>query len=169
MVKPETHRQWMEEELERSLRRVSAPEELWDRIQNPQPARGHVRTRFMAWAAVPALMFVAVWGTHSRNNPAIQFHSSDPAEIRAWVRANAGLDVPLHAGNLAGAKVVSPHTAEIAYRVAGRDVSLLVSNARTSVQRNGRSVSWMTGGQTYLLARAEPQDFKACVMCHVGG
>ncbi len=169
MVKPETHKNWMEEELERSLRRVSAPQELWDRIQSPQHARASARTRFMAWAAVPMLMFVAVWGTHSRNNPATQLHSSDPAEIRAWVKANAGLDVPLHAGNLAGAKVVSARTAEIAYRVAGRDVSLLVSESPASVRRNGRAVSWMTGGQTYLLACAEPQDFKACVMCHVGG
>ncbi|HTS47482.1 MAG TPA: hypothetical protein VMH05_06035 [Bryobacteraceae bacterium] len=169
MVKPETHKQWIEEELERSLRRVSAPEELWDRVQSPQQARARLRTRFMAWAAVPMLMFVAVWGTHSRNNPAIQLHSSDPAEIRSWVKANTGLDVPLHAGNLAGAKVVSSHTAEIAYRVAGRDVSLVVSDARPSARRNGRSVSWMSGGQTYLLACAEPQDFKACVMCHVGG
>ena len=169
MVKSGTHKQWMEEELERSLRRVSAPEELWDRIQSPQHVRARVRTRFMAWATVPVLMFAALWGSHSRNNPSVQFHSSDPAEIRAWVKANAGLDVPLHAGNLAGAKVVSARTAEIAYKVAGRDVSLLVSDARTSVRRNGRSVSWMSGGQTYLLACAEPQDFKACVMCHVGG
>ena len=168
MVKPGIQKQWMVEELEQSLRRVCAPEELWDRIQSPQHTRARVRTRFMAWAAVPMLMFVAVWGTHSRNNPSIQFHSSDPAEIRAWVNANAGLDVPLHAGNLAGAKVLSAQTAEIAYRVGGRDVSLLVSKT-ADVQRNGRSVSWTTGGQTYLLACAEPQDFKACVMCHVGG
>jgi hypothetical protein len=169
MVKPETHKQWIEQELERSLRRVSAPEELWDRIQSPKHARTRVRTRFMAWATVPVLTFVALLGSHSRNNPAIQFHSNDPAEIRAWVKANAGLDVPLHAGNLAGADVVSAHTAQIAYIVAGRNLSLLVSDNPVSVRRNGKSVSWTTGGQTYLLACAEPQDFKACVMCHVGG
>ena len=168
MIKPETDKQWLSAELERSLRRVSAPQELWDRIQSPQPEPPVVRTRFVAWAAVPMLMFAAVWGTHSRSNPAVQFHSSDPAQIRTWLRANAGLDVPLHAGNLAGARVVAPHRAEVAYRIGGREASLSVSDGPAPVQR-ARSVSWSANGRTYLLACAEPQDFKACVMCHVGG
>ena len=60
MVTPETNRKWIEQELERSLRRVSAPDELWDRIQSPQRSRVRVRTRFMALATVPVVMFVAL-------------------------------------------------------------------------------------------------------------
>jgi hypothetical protein len=168
MLNPKTRKHWLEDELEQSLRRVSAPEELWDRVQSPQQAPTRVRTRFMAWASVPVVMFVALWGSHSRNNPAIQFRSSDPVEIQAWVRANTGLDVPLHGGYLAGAKLASTGTAEIAYRIAGHDATLRVSNAPASARRN-RTVSWTSAGQNYQLACAEPQDFKACVMCHVGG
>ena len=168
MAKPKTHKHWLEHELEQSLRRVSAPGELWDRMQSPQPARARVRTRFMTWATVPALMFVALWGSHSRNN-AIQFHSSDPAEIRAWVRANADLDVPLHDGNLAGASIVAPHTVKIAYYSGGHDMSLLVSKIPAPDRRIGTNISWMAGGQAYLLACAEPQYLKSCTLCHVGG
>lgn len=169
MVNPKTHKHWLEQELEQSLRRVSAPQELWDRIQSPQQTPARVRTRFMAWATLPVVMFVAFWGAHSRNNPATQFRSSDPVEIQAWVRANTGLDVPLHSGHLAGAKLVSTGTAEISYRLAGHDATLLISNAPVAIRRNGASVSWTTAGLTYQLACAEPQDFKTCVMCHVGG
>ncbi len=169
MVKRETDKRWIEQELERSLRQVSAPEELWERIQSPLPERARIRTRFMAWATVPVVMFVALLGSHPRSKPANQFDSHDPAEIRAWVQANTGLDVPLHDGNLAGANVISAHTARIAYRISGRNVSLLVSDAAPSVRRDTKSISWTAGGQTYLLACDEPQDLKTCVMCHVGG
>ena len=169
MPDSETERHWMEEELERSLRRVSAPEELWERIESPQKTRARVRTRFMAWASVPAVMLVALWGSHPRNDPAIQFRSSDPAEIRAWVNANSGLDVPLHAGHLAGASILSARKAEIVYRFGSRDVSLFVSSVLTSVRRDEKTTSWMAGGQAYLLACAEPEDLKACLLCHVGG
>lgn len=169
METPESRKQWMEEELEQSLRRVTAPQDLWDRIHSSQQPRLRVRTRFMAWATVPVVMLVALWGSHPRSNGAIQFHSSDPAEIRAWVRTNADLDVPLHDGNLAGARIVAPHTVEIAYRAGGHDVSLLVSNTLTPDRRSGASISWMAGGQAYLLACAEPQYLKSCTLCHVGG
>jgi hypothetical protein len=169
MVKSETQKQWMEQELERSLRRVAAPEELWDRLQHPgqQPAR--VRTRFMAWATVPVVMLVALWTPHARNTAPLQLHSSDPVEVQAWVRANTSLDVPLHAGNLAGANAVSAQTAEIEYRVDGRKMSLLVSSEPVFSERKVAHISWTAEGKTYLLACAEPQDLKACALCHVGG
>jgi hypothetical protein len=174
MVKSDTQKQWIEQELERSLRRVAAPEELWDRVQHPGQEPAPVRTRFMAWATLPVVMLVALWAPHARNTGPLQFHSSDPAEIRAWVKTNTSLDVPLHAGNLAGANAVSAQMAEIAYRVDGRKVSLLVSNDMLAAgpvfrERNARRVSWTAGGKTYLLACAEPQDLKACALCHVGG
>jgi len=169
MNKPETSKQWIEQELEQSLRRVAAPQDLWDRIHSSQQPRIRVRTRFMAWATVPVVMLVALWGSHPRSNAAIQFRSSDPGEIRAWVRANADLDVPLHDGNLAGASIVSPRTVEIAYRTGGHEMSLFVSDAAAPVRAAVGTISWSAGGQAYLLACAEPQYLKSCALCHVGG
>lgn len=166
MVKREKN--WMEQELEQSLRRVAAPKELWDRIENPQQGRARSRTRFMAWAAVPALMFLTLWGSHPKTNLALQFRSSDPAQIQAWVKTNTGLDVPLHAGNLVGANQVSARSAEIDYQVNGHDLALMVSRQNTAARHEASTVSWTAGGQVYLLASAEPQYLKSCVLCHVG-
>ena len=88
---PENDKKWLEQELESSLRRVAAPSELWDRIQGPERSHSHVRTRFMAWAAVPAVMFVTLWGSHSPNSPALPIRSADPAEVRALVKTNPSL------------------------------------------------------------------------------
>ena len=167
MLKP-GDRGWIERELEQSLRRVAAPGELWDRVHRAEHPRARSSSRFVAWATVPVLMVAALLGTHTRNNSAVQFRSSDPVEVRAWVRANAGIDVPLHDGNLAGARLLGPGAAVIAYRVQGRDLSLVVSSRR-AVPPKGASISWKTGGQAYLLACSEPQYLKSCTLCHVGG
>jgi hypothetical protein len=159
---------WMEQELEQSLRRVAAPQELWGRIQNPEQGRARSRTRLVAWAAVPALMFLTLWGSHPKTNPALQFQSSDPGQIQAWVKANTGLDVPLHAGNLVGAKRASAQAAEIAYQAGGHDLSLIVSGKAAPARHEASAISWTAGGQLYLLASAEPQYLKSCVVCHVG-
>jgi hypothetical protein len=164
----ENQTQWIEQELERSLRRVAAPEQLWNCIQSPQPVRSRVQTRFMALATVPAVMLVALIGAHTRQVPAVQFRSSDPAAIQAWLRTSAGLEVPMHAGKLAGASVVSAGTAKIAYRGQG-NMTLLVSVQTGLGARNSSRLSWTANGLTYQLACAEQQDLKACALCHIGG
>jgi len=164
----ENQDRWIERELEQSLRRVAAPEELWDRLQSPQPVRSRVQTRFMALATAPVVMLVALLGSHSANAPSVQFRSSDAREIQAWVKARTGLDVPMHAGNLAGASVLPGSAAEIAYRGAG-NMTLLVSLEAASTARNANVLSWSTRGLTFQLACAEQQDLKACALCHVGG
>ncbi|HLG98408.1 MAG TPA: hypothetical protein VKX49_18975 [Bryobacteraceae bacterium] len=168
MLKSE-NQQWIERELEQSLRRVAAPGELWERIQGAGKPRSWIRSRFVAWASVPVLMVAAFFGSHTRNNSGLQFRSSDPTEVRAWVKASTGLDVPLHTGNLAGANRISAHAAEISYRAGGREMSLIVSSAPAQVRRTGKSVAWTADGQTYLLACNAPQDMRACILCHVGG
>ena len=164
----ENQTQWIEQELERSLRRVAAPEQLWDRIQSPRAVRSRVHTRFMALATVPAMMLVALIGSHTRPVPAVQFRSSDPAAIQTWLKTSAGLDVPMHSGRLAGASVVSAGTAKIAYRGEG-NMTLLVSAQAALGARNSNRLSWTANGLTYQLACAEQQDLKACALCHVGG
>lgn len=163
----ENQDRWIERELEQSLRRVAAPEELWNRLQSPQPVRSRVQTRFMALATVPVVMLVALLGSHSANVPSVQFHSNDAQEIQAWVKIRTGLDVPMHAGKLAGASVLSGGAAEIAYRGEGR-MTLMVS-AGSATARNANVFSWTAGGLTYQLASAEQQDLKACALCHIRG
>jgi hypothetical protein len=164
----ENQDRWIEQELERALRRVAAPEQLWDRIQSPEPVRSRVHTRFMALATVPMVMLVALIGSHTRNVPAVQFRSSDPAAIQAWVKSGTGLEVPMHAGKLAGASIVSARTAEIAYRGEG-NMTLLVSARAAQSPRNSNVFSWTANGLTYQLACAEQQDLKTCALCHIGG
>ena len=158
---------WMERELEQSLRRVAAPEELWDRFQSGQPARTRVHSRFMALAAtVPVAMLAALIGSHSKSVPGVQFRSSDPVEIQAWVKSRTGFDVPMHSAPLAGASVAPGRGVEIAYRGQG-SMRLLVSEA-AAVPANSNILSWTRGGLTFQLASAEQQDLKSCALCHVG-
>jgi hypothetical protein len=112
-----------------------------------------------------------MWGLHLRSSSAaLQIRSSDPAALRAWVLAKSGIDVPLHSGPLVGARIVSGHpgTAEIAYRIGHHDASVLVSHSGAVPVAGGALVSWVARGQSYTLACDSPEDFRACVLCHVG-
>ncbi|MBZ5610240.1 MAG: hypothetical protein LAP38_18410 [Acidobacteriia bacterium] len=172
MVKAELRKTGIEAVLEQRLARVSAPEELWDRVRYPRVERPSVHmsvnaARMSACATVAAAIMLLVWHFHT-GGAAVQFRSSDPGMVRAWVQANAGIDVPLHSGYLVGANV-NHGRAEIAYRVGGRDLSLLVSNSRGASLKNGANFAWAAGGQTYMLACTAPEDLKACALCHLGG
>ncbi len=96
--------------------------------------------------------------------------SSDPGEIRAWVQAKAGIDVPLRARpagvQLKGASV-SKGTVEIAYRVGNRDGRLMVGGRR--VAPGPRVFTWSMDGRIYTLECATPDDLRiACGLCHIG-
>src|SRR5260370_39130686 len=93
---------WIESVLTQNLDRVAAPEDLWDRIENRsltvavQTERSHIRDRVpvLSWAVVGAILVVVlVWGFRPRRDLVIQ--SDSATQIREWVKANAGLDVPL--------------------------------------------------------------------------
>ena len=164
MIKAETRKSWVEDTLETRLARVGAPAELWDRVVAPQ-TRVHTSVnaaRMSACATVAVAIILLVIGFRPQMNDAgIQFRSSDPGAVRAWVNAHAGVDVPLHSGNLAGASV-NQGRAAIAYRVAGRRLSLLVNQPAS-----GR-MSWAAAGQTYTLLCDAPEDLRACALCHLG-
>jgi hypothetical protein len=166
MVRPEVQGDWMEAALERGLGRVAAPPELWDRVRSPRVERPRVHmsvnaARMSACATLAIVIIVLLWGMRLRTD---ELRSTSPSEIRNWVQAKTGMDVPLHAGNLVGARV-KPGGAEIACRVGGHNISLLVSN-----DRDRRSpYSWVAGGQSYMLACSEPADLAACMLCHAGG
>jgi hypothetical protein len=101
-----------------------------------------------------ALTFV-VWASYPR---ALGIRSEQGAQIRDWVKVNAGLDVPLRGDpspvRLVGATVVKGGV-EIACLVGNREARLVVSKAASS---HGR----------YTLKCATPEDLKtACLLCHV--
>jgi hypothetical protein len=167
MVKAGMQSSWIEAALEARMARVGAPEELWDRVVCPQPRvrRSANAARMSACATLAVAIIVVVWGFSLRTNRAgLQFASSNPSVVRAWVKANAGIDVPLHSGNLAGANVNHGRT-EIVYRVNGRNLTLVASN-RQRIDTAG--LSWSASGQTYKVLSAAPEDLKACALCHVG-
>ncbi len=175
--------QWVEMELRRGLRQVAAPPELWDRVQAGQSARPNQPRPRLVWAMALAVVLAAVALSLVRSpvrNNAQQtaFHCQNPAQLRAWVKANTGFDVPLRAAlppsiQLIGARAAEGRV-EVAYKAGNRDAVLLVSRADPgSVNAphsrvNGKSSSWVMAGQRFTLASSDPADFQlACKLCHL--
>jgi hypothetical protein len=174
---------WLETELQSGLQRVSAPAELWDRVQSAQAVRATTwkqAHRALVWAiAAVALLFAAgLSEVKSASNPQFAgLRCQNPAELRAWVRANTGLDVPLRASlapvlQVQGARSVA-NGVEIAYRTGNHDGALFVSRADGAANvphdRAAGSVSnWVRDGQRYTLASDSPADLQlACKLCHL--
>ena len=190
-------------ELSRHLRPVAAPEGLWERIQESNLPEPVVTLRWPLWAfaaalaatialfclslrsdTMPYLTKLAAREMTADSRP-MDFRSSDPAQIQAWVKANAGFDIPLPAEGpvqLTGVKLIrgGKLAACVSYRIGDRAGKLLVAQGTSpapqhpSVQRestHGVSLaSWSMGGQQFALAWPASQDLHgACVVCHVDG
>jgi hypothetical protein len=184
---------WLEPELQRGLRPVHAPAELWNRVQGAQAAPSSPSNRGLVWAMAAAVTLAAVALSLVRttdetaalralnNDPeSVAFHCQNPAQLRAWVRAKTGLDLPLRAElapsiELIGAQTMEGNAeVEVAYRAADRDAVLLVSRADSgpaSVSHShasGNVSSWVMAGQRFTLASASPADLQlACKLCHL--
>jgi hypothetical protein len=192
-----------EEELSRHLMPVAAPEELWRRIQASSQANATVKPRKSALWALPAAItaVIALWcvsprpdstldlaGVASRElasgSERFDLRSSDPLQIRAWVKAQAGINIPLEAGHsveFIGVTLLHELRCAavcVSYRVGNVTGKLLVARGGTrgpkhpSVQHTsykGATVtSWVSGGQTYVIASPPVQDSHiACLLCHV--
>ena len=151
---------WMEPVLERHLGPVPAPEELWDRVRGPRR-----KTAVFGWKLAFAAMLVVAtgWALHPRG---VSIESERAGEIREWVRARTGLDVPLAASaRVCGGRVVGG-SAEIRYRVRDREAILLVAKAErfTAGHEFVSRSSWILRGQSYTVSAADLQT--ACVLCH---
>ena len=193
-----------ESELKRHLGPVKAPEELWDRVHDApavrlRPGRGmSLQWAVAAVAAVAVIAGVTVWRNREisgeeravralrRAPEQLQFHSTDAAELRAWVKTGTGLDVPMPPHTASSVQLVGAYvsrkdstpTAEIAYRVGGQDATLVVS--RISMEGDGRHQfvksgsyhgssfqSWTMRGQMYTIASADARV--GCLLCHSTG
>lgn len=160
------HETWIEPALERNLRPVRAPGQLWDLISRP-PKRGP-RLNLKLASALAAVVMASAWALHPRT---ASIESSRAGEIREWVRARTGLDVSLapdSRARLLGAKA-SGKSAEVRFRVAGREGVLRIAKAGPSDGPGHRFLSrasWAMGGQMYTVAAGDVQA--ACALCHAG-
>ncbi|MCU1340135.1 MAG: hypothetical protein JWO19_5716 [Bryobacterales bacterium] len=198
----------LEPELKRHLGPVKAPDELWDRVHGAEvfsvEQAGTSRPR-MSWAwgwvaaSVATVVVVAgiVWLNRgltseelavralSRAPDQMEFRSGDLAELRTWVKAGTGLDIPLPGRvapsvQLVGANVTrnGAPTAEISYRVGSLDATLVISKApadgdgRHTIVKSGsyhgaNFLSWTMRGQMYTIASADARV--GCMLCHSTG
>ena len=193
----------LDEELARHLRPVAAPEDLWFRIQEPHPGRGIALTRWPVWAfaaAVAATIALFCFSLRSdtssylakfaawdlgRGVEDVQYRSTDAAQIRSWVQANAGIDIPLPARAGENVKLIGVSVFRngslmvcVTYRVGNQPSRLLVTRATAGAPQHGsmeRSryqgtslATWVMQGHTYTLASFALENGRsACVLCHV--
>ena len=161
------HREWFEPALAEHLDRVVAPDELWERIQRPRVKAARVpigvnAARLCACAALALILLMIPWQRGVR--------SGDAAEIRGWVRAKAGIDVPLRAYP-AGVQLIGANASrgsvEIAYRVSNRDGRLFIGGRHAA--SSGKVFTGSIAGHTFTLECATPEDLRiACNLCHIG-
>ena len=180
---------WLDLALSQELRPVEAPEELWRRVQAARRpgATAHRTIRFglPAFATVAVLLAVTVLWSGRRGagleavaarelaGPAsLQMHSNDAAEIGAWLRREAGVDVALPPGHakLEGARVIREHGAVIgavSYRVGNESALLLVARAGESFRAPAKhgGLTWQRQQQVYAVACSSPGP-AACALCH---
>jgi hypothetical protein len=179
----DTSNTWIQPVLTRHLGQTTAPSGLWERVAQPRMPRSTVSNVQMAWAFAAVLLVAALlWGFHPGANRALEFRSSQPGQVEAWVKANTGLEVPLHASSsarLIGASAIrgGEPAARIIYRVGANNVALLVAGvgAKSAIAANiatnkGDSVfSWTARGQRYTVACADAEELRiGCLLCHAG-
>lgn len=164
-------REWFEPVLAHQLDRVAAPEELWERVRNPviRKKKGVHTSVNAARLGACATVIVCVFAIYLLVGHS-GLRSGDAGEIRGWVKAQAGIDVPLRAQpagvHLVGASFTKG-SVEITYRVGGRAGRLEVDGRKAG--SSARVFTWSMDGHTYTLECATPEDLKvACNLCHIG-
>jgi hypothetical protein len=191
---------WLEPELQGGLREVTAPADLWDRVQAARvaPARplSSVPSRRLIWAMAATVVLAAVGLSILRahrdsaagdealalqalsiDSQRVAFHCENPTQLRAWVKAKTGLDVPLRSEPAASIEFIGASStvdrAEIAYRAGNRGGVLLISRADRAADvahghASGNVSSWVAAGQRFTLASDNPADLQvACKLCHL--
>ena len=193
--------------LKKHLGRVEAPPNLWAHVQGrvaaePEPVRSSWTVPAFAAAAFVAVVAGGwtIWNESQpktvesqaiaalKHNPEqLELRTSDATTIRKWVRANAGIDIPLppkHSDviRINGVSVSheGPRTAQVSYEVGQFRAALLVTKDPSGVTRYPKHdfqgsnsleaaqvTSWSLKGQAYTLAWTAPGEFRtACLLCH---
>jgi hypothetical protein len=213
----------LERELQQGLRGVTAPPELWDRVQAAQgsslntpalcgdsversySAEGRYNALapsgrpnpILVWALAASVGFIAlglasiyresVVGDEAMalraladDSHNVAFHCQNPSQLRAWVRANTGINLPLRAEPATSIQLIGAQTFDgtrgvrVAYRAGDRDAVLLVSRVNSGAanvphnRASGNISSWVMDGQRYTLACTDPAELQlACKLCHL--
>src|SRR5581483_3654339 len=167
--------------LRNGLGPVSAPADLWDRMQSARMSTPNASDRRpkLAWApamamvlAIAGLLWLSSPGRETRvadrNGAALR--CQNPAQLRAWVRAKTGLDLPFRAELPASMELIGARQivngVEVDYRAANRDVAFMVSRAdgRPATVAHNRS----SDGPLFTLACDRTADLQlACKLCHL--
>jgi hypothetical protein len=188
----------IEVELSRHLKPLAAPDDLWRKVQTA-PVACVRKPRWLLWSvaaavtAASALFYFSVesdstsylakaaWRELSSGTEPLDFRSSDPLKIRAWIEANAGLDIPLvstYSVQFIGVTLLrtSPCIVSVSYRIGNRRGELLVARGgsggpkhpsiRQTSFKGATVTSWAAAGQTYAIATME-SPHSACILCHV--
>jgi hypothetical protein len=186
---------WLEAELLRQMAQVKAPDTLWKRIQSEQRSRQMPsRAGWVLWPAVATILLLAsgdlLWQIGKARGDVIRLSdreisrlaSENPAEIRAWVRTNADMDIDLACGQsrgieLSGVRLLRVRgelVAAISYQSQGKPATLLVSKKGLEFRRmepqapDSRLVSWSSRDRSYAIAWQHASDVEAsCMSCHV--
>ncbi|MEO8096439.1 MAG: hypothetical protein ABI811_01970 [Acidobacteriota bacterium] len=185
--------------LQKHLGRVPAPDQLWQQIHRPARAVP-TGTAWMAWAAAAATIVLTAGGwtlwqkqqkpvsveslavtALNRTTDNLPLHSEDASQVRSWVKANSGIDIPLPPQHsplvrIIGANVTTNGVpvAEVSYQVGEYRAALMVTKDPTGATtypnhdlRKARVSSWSMKGQSYTLAFASPGESSlACLLCH---
>lgn len=167
-------------ELQWGLREMNAPPELWDRVQAGRFAPRRKTSSVLIWAtaAVGVLFAIGVYRTTTPGDlPHAGIRCQNPAQLRAWVRAKTGIDVPLRAATLSSIQLIGARSVaesvEIAYRTGDRGGTLTVSPAIGAAdvphdRVSGNVSSWVMDGQRYTLMCDNAADLQlACKLCHL--
>lgn len=168
--------------LAEHLRRVEAPAELWSKIHRPQkpaPAsKGAWRLGLIAVVLLVVAATSAILNVRGAS-PRLSVKSASAVEIQAWVKDNAGLDVPFPdhipaSVRLTGARLAG-NGVEVEYFVRNRPERLTIARSDIQgpehrfVERSAKKISWTMGGQFFALDCAQAEDAQAaCTLCHGG-
>lgn len=164
---------WLEPLLTDRLKPVAAPDELWDRVR---AAGGQKQSQPRWWRAGALALAVGLLICSVIFNPLRRgvagTESGDPVAVRGWIRAAAGMDVPIPAKlmpglELEGARMLGREV-EVQVRCGGQRSSLFVARADLGsheVQHRFRKDgSWVMRGLAYRVSAA---DFRvSCLLCH---
>lgn len=201
---------WLERELARQLAPVAAPQSLWERINRQQRKQTRrISLERIFWPLAVAMVLLTFAGVLrmlslnrepdplpeqelaliARTSGDFDFHSNSFADTRAWVKAQAGIDIDVPPGQpaaeggavrLLGTRIIRLHGLPIAavdYRVGDQLATLFVSGKRAGLTGStkaskhllskNRLVSWNMRSQTYTIAFSGTENSRAaCLLCH---
>jgi hypothetical protein len=171
--------EWVDLQLSHHLAPAKAPDELWARVSRGTPSRRPASSlRWLvpaaAVAACVAALLAAPRPLHLQGSDVqrlasaelsarrVDFTSSDPAALSAWLHREAGVDAPLRnqeGVRLIGARVVRHGVGAISCQVDGRDATVLIAlgHERSSCKMPGHTVA---------VASVSGPSEALCRMCH---